>query len=111
MIKITIEKEGELIYAIEAMGHSGYSEAGSDIICAAVSTLTQNCEKGLKEMLKINTKFIIDEAKPYLSVRLPLDLSEQQIHDSQIILKSTYLGLKDLADSYPKYISIKEKRK
>ena len=31
--------------------------------------------------------------------------------DSQIILKSTYLGLKDLADSYPKYISIKEKRK
>ena len=66
---------------------------------------------GLKEMLKINTKFIIDESKPYLYVELPSCLSESEIHDSQIILKSTYLGLKDLADSYPKYISIKEKRK
>lgn len=111
MIKITVTFKSELIYAIEVTGHSGYSEAGSDIICSAVSTLTQNCEMGLKEMLKINTKFILDENKPYLYVELPESLSESDLHDSQIILKSTYLGLKDLADSYPKYISIKEKRK
>jgi len=111
MIKITIFTNGELIYAIEATGHSGYSEAGSDIICSAVSTLTQNCAMGLKDMLNINIKFKIDENVPYLYVELPTDLSNSNLHDSQIILKSTYLGLKDLADSYPKYISIKEKRK
>lgn len=111
MIKITILTKGELIYAIEATGHSGYSEAGSDIICSAVSTLTQNCAMGLKEMLNINILYTIEESKPYLYVELPTDLSESKLHDSQIILKSTYLGLKDLADSYPKYISIKEKRK
>lgn len=111
MIKLTIFKQGELIYAIEAMGHSGYSSAGSDIVCAAVSTLTQNCEKGLKEMLKINTEFIVNEENAYLSIKLPLNLTEQQMHDAQILLNSTYLGLKDIADSYPKYIQIKEKRK
>ena len=109
MIKITIAKKGELINTIEVAGHSGYADEGSDIICAAVSTLTQNCEKGLKEMLKINTKFIIDENIPHLSVSLPNDLSEKDMKDAQILMKSTYLGLKDLADSYPKYINIKEK--
>ena len=111
MIKITVIFKGELIYAIEAMGHSGYSEAGSDIICSAVSTLTQNCAMGLKEMLNINISYKIDETAPYLYVALPDNLSSSETHDSQIMLKSTYLGLKDLADSYPKYISIKEKRK
>ena len=54
---------------------------------------------------------MLDENVQYLYVELPSDLSDSNLHDSQIILKSTYLGLKDLADSYPKYISIKEKRK
>jgi len=110
MINITIGFEGDLICSIQAKGHSGYAKSGSDIICSAVSTLTQNCEKGLKELLLINTKYVVDEKIPYLSVVLPKDLTEDQLHDAQIILKSTYLGLKDLADSYPKYISIKEKR-
>ena len=91
MIKLTIVTKGELIYAIEATGHSGYSEAGSDIICSAVSTLTQNCAKGLKDMLNININFKIDENVPYLYVELPSDLSDSNLHDSQIILKSIAL--------------------
>ena len=108
MIKITVTYRGELIYAIEAKGHSGYAEAGSDIICSAVSTLVQNAEKGLKELLKIQTEFILDVNVPYLKITLPSNLSKQNQHDAQIILRSTMLGLYDLADSYPKYISIKE---
>lgn len=111
MIEITVTKLGDDIITIEAKGHSGYAESGSDIICSAVSALTQNCEKGLKELLKINTKFVLDERKPYLCVSLPDNLLENEMHDAQIILKSTYLGLKDLANSEPKYICLKEKRK
>lgn len=111
MIKITVEFIGDSINSIQASGHSGYAVSGSDIICSAVSTLTQNCEKGLKELLLIDTKFEIDENTPYLSVTLPDNLNDSKMHDAQIMMKSTYLGLKDLADSYPKYINIKEKRK
>ena len=110
MIKITIEFIGDAISSIQASGHSGYAVSGSDIICSAVSTLTQNCEKGLKELLLIDTDFVLDEETPYLKVSLPKDLDEIKMHDAQIMMKSTYLGLKDLADSYPKYINIKEKR-
>lgn len=108
MIKITVQSKGELICAIEAKGHSGYAKEGSDIVCSAVSTLIQNAEKGLKELLKIQTEFILDVNQPYLKITLPENLNEQALHDSQIILKSTILGLYDLADSFPKYISIKE---
>ena len=111
MINITVIKQGEFILTIEASGHSGYAEEGSDIICSAVSTLTQNCEKGLKEMLGIKTIFSRNVNKAYLSISLPNDISEQLMHDAQVLLRSTYLGLKDLADSYPKFINIKEKRK
>ena len=111
MIKITVTFDGEFISTIEASGHSGYAVEGSDIICSAVSTLVQNCEKGLKELLKIKTHYVVDEKRPYLSITLPSIMTDVERHDANILLNSTMLGLSDLADSYPKYISIKEKRK
>ena len=34
-----------------ASGHSGFAERGHDIVCAAVSALTQTCELGLSDVL------------------------------------------------------------
>lgn len=111
MINITVTKQGEFISTIEVCGHSGYAESGSDIICSAVSTLVQNCEKGLKELLNINTRYTVDIKKPYLSINIPNNLTDEKQHDAMILVNSTMLGLYDLCDSFPKYISIKEKRK
>lgn len=111
MISITIIRDGEFISTIEAFGHSGYAVEGSDIVCSAVSTLVQNCEKGLKELLGIKTKYLVDVKKPYLSITLPKILTDVERHDADVLLNSTLLGLYDLADSYPKYITIKEKRR
>jgi uncharacterized protein YsxB (DUF464 family) len=36
-----------------AEGHSGYSEIGSDIVCAAISALSQNTVYGIVEYLKM----------------------------------------------------------
>ena len=38
MIKVIIN-ETEKINSIEISGHSGYSESGSDIVCASVSSI------------------------------------------------------------------------
>ena len=45
-------RQGSII-GFAAQGHSGYAESGSDIVCAAVSALTQTCELGLEEVLHI----------------------------------------------------------
>ena len=109
MIKILVLKDKQNIITIEATGHSCYAEFGSDIVCSAVSTLTQNLILGLEEVVKIKPNYIIDEEIPHLMVSLPNDLTKEQSRDAQILMQSTYLGLRNLSNSYKKYISIKEK--
>lgn len=109
MINITIIKNKQNIMTIEATGHSGYAESGSDIVCSAVSALTQNLAQGLKEVLKIEPKVVIDEGIPHISIALPEDLSNEKMQETQILMQSTYLGLKDCRDSFNKFIKIKEK--
>ena len=110
MIKITILYNCDNVTAIECVGHSGYAESGSDIVCASVSVLVQNAQKTFEELLDINTHFTIDEDIPSLSIALP-HLDGKKLEQAYLIMNSTANGLKDIASSFPKYISIKEKRK
>ena len=43
MTKVTIFKQQGLYKGFEVSGHSGYADAGEDIVCAAISALTINC--------------------------------------------------------------------
>ena len=110
MINITIVKIKQNITTIEATGHSGYAEAGQDIVCASISTLLENLINGLTEVVKVNAKYTIDESVPHLSVTLPKDLEEAKMKECQILMRSTCLGVKNVADGYSKFIKIKEKQ-
>ena len=108
MINITVVKKNQNIITIEATGHSGYAVSGQDIVCSAVSTLTQNLILGLTEVVKIKPDFVIEEDIPHLSVSLPTALNEKQMKDCQILMQSALLGLKQVRNGYEKYIKIKE---
>ncbi len=111
MIKIIIKREDDdRIKSISSDGHSGYAEEGSDIVCASVSVLIQNAQKTFEEILDIDTFYTVDVDKPSLSITLPT-LSGEDAKMADLIMKSTVNGLYDLADTFPKYINIKEKRK
>ena len=110
MINITIVKIKQNVTPIEATGHSGYAEEGQDIVCAAISTLLENLINGLTEVVKIKPNYTIDESVPHLSVSLPKDLNANQMKECQILMKSTCLGVKNVADGYQKFIKIKEKQ-
>ncbi|MBE5741045.1 MAG: ribosomal-processing cysteine protease Prp [Clostridiales bacterium] len=109
MINISIEKINQNIVTIEAKGHSGYADAGSDIICSAVSTLLQSLANGLTEVVEISSEIIIDEDEPHLYIHLQ-DSDDVKMSKAQILMQTTYISLKDLADSYAKYIKLKEKQ-
>lgn len=110
MIKIIITREDDNIKSISSSGHSGYASAGADIACASVSVLLQNAQKTFCEILNIDTYFTLDEQKPSLSITLP-ELKGEKFKMANLIMKSTVNGIYDLMDTFPKYISIKEKRK
>lgn len=56
MIKVKVEKENKSIQHIWISGHSGYSVSGSDIVCAAVSsvvTTSVNAILSFKETIEV----------------------------------------------------------
>ena len=95
MIKINITKE-----EITIKGHSGYSERGSDIVCASVSSIVITTVNAL---LSIDEDCIIYEEKDgYLNMKI-------KKHDEVIdkLINNMINLLKELQDQYKKNIEIR----
>ena len=115
MINILVLKDNQNnIKFIEATGHSGYAESGSDIVCSAVSTLMQSLAVGLTDVVKISPKIIIDETIPHICISLleglTSNLTKASAESVQTLMKTTVLSLKQVANEFSKHIKIKEKQ-
>lgn len=108
MIRVTLYHSGEIWTGYRAEGHSGYAEAGSDIICAAVSVLGATCVNSLESVCGV-TPIIKENKDGLLEFRLP----ETGEPGTQILMKALKQGLSDIEEQYPDYIkiSIQERRK
>lgn len=94
-----------------ATGHSGYAEEGSDIVCAAVSTLTITCVNSLEALLGV-TPQIRGGENGRLEALVTIPEDEQTARGVQLLFDSLMLGLKEIAGDWPKYVklSIQERR-
>ncbi len=61
MTVLRIYRKGKLYTGFECEGHSGYSEAGSDIVCAAVSTAVEFCINCGKKIDRIPLQLTVDQ--------------------------------------------------
>lgn len=110
MINILVLKDNQKnIKFIEATGHSGYAESGSDIVCSAVSTLMQSLAVGLTEVVKISPKIIMDETIPHMHISLIED-ADVKNKVVQTLMETTIISLKQMANEFNKNIKIKEKQ-
>ena len=89
-----------------AQGHTGFAEAGSDVVCAAVSTLTQSTLNGLRNVLKVPVMYDIDDQAALLEARLTPEASEAQVAQAQILLRTLLEGLQAIERSYPQNVRI-----
>ena len=103
--------DGALI-GYRANGHSGYAEAGADIICAAISALTQTTLNGLKNVLKAPVMFDQDDDGAFIEAILTPEASEDQIRQAQLLLVTLLEGLQAIQREYPRNLRIifKERR-
>lgn len=89
--------------AIQIIGHANYDEIGKDIVCAAVSALFQTF---LLTMDKIKTetkdKYMYD-IKTGESVIM---FHEEKSQEAQLLIKSLFIGLEAIAESYPENVRI-----
>lgn len=104
MITFTVKfAETGLINGYKVEGHAGLAEAGKDIVCAAVSSITQTPILGLERHLDRHPHYEVKDG--ILNVKL--DKADEL---SQAILMTMYLSMQDVARKYPKYVRILEQR-
>lgn len=94
MIKITYTNN-----RITIKGHAGYGELGKDIVCAAVSTLTQVFIASVEELTKDKLKSFISAGNAVIEYR---DLTEK----GTLLLNSFFIGLGMIEQTYPEYVKI-----
>ena len=98
--------EGDRITGFTVYGHSGYAEAGSDIVCAAVSAIVTMAEATINEVCGAKAKVRVKEEDARVTLTLPASCDEED--SVQAVLAGMMLTLIGLRDDYPDYIEVLE---
>lgn len=101
MITVTFYCSDNLICGFKITGHSGYSDSGSDIICASVSSAAYMAANTITDILHIDAD--VTENDGFMS----LNLSKQEAEKSAVVLNGLRLHLTALSEQYTKYIKVK----
>ena len=111
MITATLYRGENGFTGCRVEGHSGWGNAGGDIICAAVSILGCTCVNALESICGIQADITAND-DGILSFRLP-EITAAENEKAQILMGALKQGLSDLAAEYPRNVtlSIKERRK
>jgi len=103
MTNIIFYKQENKISGFEVSGHTGKDSFGKDVLCSAISSVTQNTLLGIVEVLKLDATFKIDDA--YLSLKL----NDLENESAQVLLKTCLLSLKEITKNEKKYVKLEEK--
>ena len=106
MTRCEFTTENERIKGFSISGHSGYAEAGSDIVCAAVSAAVAMAECTINDVCGGKAKVRVKEQDARITLTLPASCEEEDT--IQAILAGLLLYLVDLRYQYPDYIEVLE---
>ena len=98
--------ENGRIAGFSVSGHSGYSEAGSDIVCAAISAVVAMAEATINDVCGAKAKVRVKEQDARITLTLPVSCDEEE--SVQAVLSGMMLTLISLREDYPDYIEVLE---
>ena len=98
--------EGDRITGFSISGHSGYAEAGQDIVCAAVSAVVTMAEATINDVCGAKAKVRVKDEDARVTLTLPTSCDEEE--SVQAVLAGMMLTLMSLRDDYPDYIEVLE---
>ena len=93
---ITVQREA---CRLLISGHAGYAEAGKDIVCAAVTVLTQTMIQSLEELAEEKIQYDIEPGR--------VDIKHGNLSGAgRLLVDSFFLGIKMVAQEFPDYVRI-----
>ena len=98
--------ENERITGFSVSGHSGYAEAGQDIVCAAISAVVAMTEATVNDICGAKAKVRVKDEQARITLTLPVSCDEEDA--VQAVLAGMMLTLCSMRDDYPDYIEVLE---
>ncbi|HPT82602.1 MAG TPA: ribosomal-processing cysteine protease Prp [Limnochordia bacterium] len=108
MIRVEFLKSTQGWHGFRARGHAGFADPGEDIVCAAVSALTQTAVLGLTKVVGIACQVEVEEKTGTLDCLLPPGLDSGEWQQAQLVLEVLYAGLKATEREYKQFVRVKE---
>ena len=106
MTRCEFRRENERIVGFSVSGHSGYAEAGSDIICAAISAVVAMTETTINDVCGGKAKVRVKEADARITLTLPATCDEEEAIQAVLAGMMVYLCI--LRDEFSVYIEVLE---
>ena len=108
MVKATFHMEGSNIVSFQVEGHSGLAEAGTDVLCAAVTSAVRLTECAVNDVLGLEAGVKVKPEKALISLKLPRGLGQTNESTCQTLMAALMVYFTQLQEEYPDNIIVME---
>ena len=111
MTKIVFYRENGVFYGCEEQGHTGYADAGEDILCSALSAMTMLIVNTVEVSYASDIEYDIDDDDTRIVVRskaaLPqFEEDERKRYAVSGLFMSYFYQLNELVEEYYKFLEV-----
>lgn len=107
MVSFSIKRDrNNRINGFTCSGHAGYSEKGTDIVCAAISALTQSAILALERL--VGVKLALKANSKTGSMDCSWDNHPDKVEQAELVIRMVALGLIEIEKQYPNHLSVNE---
>ena len=114
MTKIVFFRSGGVFYGFEEHGHTGYAQAGDDILCSALSAMTMLVINTIEVAYASDVEYTIDEGATHIMVRskaalLEFEEDERKRYAVSGLFMSYFYQLSELREEYYDFLDVEVK--
>ena len=106
MTTVTFHSADSRLDGFVVEGHSGYAEAGADIVCAAISAAVGLTECTNNEVMGLGAALKATEKSARISLKLPPALNEDSENLCQTVLTGLLVYLQAMGEEYPDNLTV-----
>ena len=114
MTKIVFYRSAGTFYGFEEQGHTGYGDAGDDVLCAALSAMTMLIINTIEVAYASDVDYSVNEGATHIMVRSKAALPEFESDENKRyavsgLFLSYYYQLNDMIEEYYDYLDVEVK--
>ena len=113
MTKVVFFKSNGVYYGFQEIGHTGFADAGNDILCSALSAMTMLIINAIEISYASDVEYTIDEQTTDIKVIARGALPEYEDDENKRyaisgLIQAYFFQLNDLVEDYYKFLSVDE---